>query len=164
MSTVEQFIWVNLYSLDHSWHSFVIINRLSKVWKVRGICHKGAKLLNKLKPSMFLRMPQLFPEDQRPTQTHWDNQKLWLLWICKTSREIQKGHVLFSQPCALKSVNLQYKGWRDEFDGRLNIIIGIVQKVYEWPSCLFTKLIPLWLHNYGKRTAWSLIYFLNYAY
>ena len=56
------------------------------------------------------------------------------------------------------------KGWCDEFDSRLNIIIGIVQKVYEWPSCHFTKLIPLWVHHFGKRTAWSLIYFLNYAY
>ena len=57
-----------------------------------------------------------------------------------------------------------YKGWCDEFDSRLNIIIGIVQKVYEWPSSPFTKLIPLWVHHFGKRIAQSLIYFLNYTY
>ena len=49
----------------------------------------------------------------------------------------------------LKS-NTIYKGWCDEFDIRLNIIIGIVQKRYKWPSCPFTKLIPLWVHHFGK--------------
>ena len=44
----------------------------------------------------------------------------------------------------------------------LNIKIGIVQRVYEWPNCPFAKMIP-WLKNhYGKIPAWSLIYFLNY--
>ena len=60
--------------------------------------------------------------------------------------------------------HLHFKGWCDEFDSRLNIIIGIFQKVYEWPSCPFTKLIPPWVHHFGKRTVLSLIYFLKYAY
>ena len=46
----------------------------------------------------------------------------------------------------------------------LNIKIGIVQKVYKWWSCSFAKMIP-WVDNrFGKRTASSLIYFLNYVY
>ena len=56
------------------------------------------------------------------------------------------------------------KGWCDEFDSRLNIIIDIVQKVYEWSRCPLAEMIP-WLENhFGKITAWSLIYSLNYAY
>ena len=46
----------------------------------------------------------------------------------------------------------------------LNIKINIVQKVYEWSSCRFAKMM-LWLEDhFGKKPAWSLIYFLNYAY
>ena len=53
------------------------------------------------------------------------------------------------------------KGWCDEFGSRLNIIIGMVQKFYEWSSCPFAKMM-YWLGDqFGKRTAWSLIYFLN---
>jgi hypothetical protein len=39
-----------------------------------------------------------------------------------------------------------------------------IQKVLKWPSCHFAKIIPSWDNHFGKRTAWSLIYFLNYAY
>ena len=39
-------------------------------------------------------------------------------------------------------------------------MIDIDQKVYEWPFCPFTKVIPPWVNNFGKRTEWSLIYFL----
>ena len=46
----------------------------------------------------------------------------------------------------------------------LNIKIGIVQKVYEWPSWYFAKMILHSGDHFGKRTAWSLIYFLNYVY
>ena len=43
----------------------------------------------------------------------------------------------------------------------LNIKISKVQKVYEWWSCSFAKMIP-WLNNhFVKISAWSLIYFLN---
>ena len=43
------------------------------------------------------------------------------------------------------------------------VYLAIVQKVYEWSSCPFAKMIlPLGDH-FGKRTAWSLIYFLNYG-
>ena len=45
-----------------------------------------------------------------------------------------------------------------------NIKIGIVQKVYEWWSCSFAKMIVQSGDHFGKRTAPSLIYFLNYAY
>ena len=40
----------------------------------------------------------------------------------------------------------------------------IVQKVYEWPDCYFAKIIFQSGDYFGKRTSWSLIYFLNYAY
>ena len=46
----------------------------------------------------------------------------------------------------------------------LNIKIGIIQKVYEWSSCPFAKMIPRLENHFGKIPAWSLIYFLNYAY
>ena len=42
--------------------------------------------------------------------------------------------------------------------------LGIVQKVYERPSCPFAKVIPTWLNHFGKRTDWTLINFLIYAY
>ena len=47
---------------------------------------------------------------------------------------------------------------------RLNIKIGKVQKVYEWRSWYFAKMIVPSGNHFGKRTASSLIYFLNYAY
>ena len=34
----------------------------------------------------------------------------------------------------------------------------------EWPVCSFAKMIHSWGNHFGKGTAWSLIYFLNYAY
>ena len=40
----------------------------------------------------------------------------------------------------------------------------MVQKVYEWSSCPFAKMIPQCDNQFSKRTARSLIYFLNYAY
>ena len=46
----------------------------------------------------------------------------------------------------------------------LNIIIGIIKKVYEWPGWNFAKMIHPQGNHFGKRTAWSLIYFFNYAY
>ena len=57
-----------------------------------------------------------------------------------------------------------HRGCFPKFVNGLNIKIGIFQKVYEWPSCPFVKMIPWWENHFGKRTAWSLIYFLNYAY
>ena len=42
----------------------------------------------------------------------------------------------------------------DLFDSsRLNIIIGIVQKVYEGPTCYFVKMIFRLGDHFGKRTA-----------
>ena len=32
---------------------------------------------------------------------------------------------------------------------------------FDWPNC---SPIPLWVHHFGKRTVWSLLYFLNYAF
>ena len=33
------------------------------------------------------------------------------------------------------------RGWSPKYATRLNIIIGIVQKVKEWPSCSFAKMM-----------------------
>ena len=46
----------------------------------------------------------------------------------------------------------------------LNIKIGIVQKVYEWQSWYFAKMIVESGDYFGKRTASSLKHFLNYVY
>ena len=46
----------------------------------------------------------------------------------------------------------------------MNIKIGIVQKVYEGPGWYFAIMILQSGDHFGKRTAWSLIYYLNYAY
>ena len=46
----------------------------------------------------------------------------------------------------------------------LNIKIDIVQKVYDWSNCPFAKMIPPLENHFDKRTAWSLIFFLNYDY
>ena len=56
------------------------------------------------------------------------------------------------------------RDWFLKFANELNIKIDLVHKVYEWPSCLFVKMIPSWENHFGKRTAWSLIYFWNYDY
>ena len=58
---------------------------------------------------------------------------------------------------------LQCRGWVPKFATGLNIIIGIVQKVYEWSNCPFAKMIPKWENHFGKTTAWSLIYFFIYS-
>ena len=60
--------------------------------------------------------------------------------------------------------NKTNKEWYDEVETGLNIIIAIVQKVYEWPSCPLAKMISQGVHQFGKRTVWSLLYFLNHGY
>ena len=57
-----------------------------------------------------------------------------------------------------------FRGWTKKMYTGPNFKIGIVQKVYEWSSCPFAKMIILWENHFGKTTAWSLIHFLNYAY
>ena len=56
------------------------------------------------------------------------------------------------------------RDWSPKFETGLNIIIGIVQKVKEWPSCPFAKMMYSWGNHLCKRKAWSLVYFLNCAY
>ena len=56
------------------------------------------------------------------------------------------------------------RDWFPKFANERNIKIDVVHKVYEWPSCLFVKIFPSWENHFGKRTAWSLIYFMNYDY
>ena len=46
----------------------------------------------------------------------------------------------------------------------LIIKIGIVQKYMSDKAILFAKMIPRLDNHFGKILAWSLKYFLNYAY
>ena len=46
----------------------------------------------------------------------------------------------------------------------LNIKICIVKKLCEWSNCPFAEMILQLENHFGKKPAWSLIYFLNYAY
>ena len=56
------------------------------------------------------------------------------------------------------------RGWCIKFATGLNIEISIIQKVYEWLSCHFPKMITLSGDHFGKISGWSQIYFLIYAF
>ena len=56
------------------------------------------------------------------------------------------------------------RGWSPKFATGLNVMIGIDQKLSERPDCSFAKMMYYQGDHFGKRTAWSLLYFLNYAY
>ena len=64
-----------------------------------------------------------------------------------------------------QSSNCQrHRGWCIKFATGLNTKIDIVQKVYKWSNCPFVKMILLRGDHFGKKTDWSLLYFLNYVY
>ena len=79
-----------------------------------------------------------------------------LLWV---NREL-----LYVTWQASKNIFHFIRDWLPKFANGLNIIIDIVQNVYEWSSCPFAKMIPQWENHFGKITTWSLKCFLNYAY
>ena len=54
--------------------------------------------------------------------------------------------------------NWRYRGWVPKFATGLIYQIGHTSK-----SSPSAKMIPPWVNHFGKITAWSLIYFLNYA-
>ena len=58
---------------------------------------------------------------------------------------------------------LDTRGWSPKFATVLKIIIDIVQKIKQWTSCPFARMIPLGVNYFGKRTAWSPSYFLSYT-
>ena len=87
------------------------------------------------------------------TVLHYDNHE---------KRGVLKNCVDFALLWFPKYVWIVTRGWCIKFATGLNIIIGIAQKVYEWSSCPFAKIIPPWKNHFGKITAWSHIYFLNY--
>ena len=70
--------------------------------------------------------------------------------------------------CSKHTANIYSKNvhreWSPKFETGPNIIIGIVQKVLGGPSCSFVKMMYSYRNHFGTRTAWSLSYFLNYAY
>ena len=77
----------------------------------------------------------------------------------------QANFVLSFIPGLIQSLEIIiHRGCFPKFANGLNNKIGIFQKVYVWPSCSFVKMISWWENHFGKRTAESLIYFLNYAY
>ena len=57
-----------------------------------------------------------------------------------------------------------FRGWGSKFATRLNIKIDIVQKVYEWLSCPFAKMIPPWGNQFDKISDWSQIKLLKYGF
>ena len=62
---------------------------------------------------------------------------------------------------------LRSRGWCIKFATGLNIIISLVQKVYEWPGWFLPKWFSnalQWGDHFDKRTAWFFICFLNYVY
>ena len=88
-------------------------------------------------------------------------------WVCFPCRQDNKSdmqhsflhNVDMSSPMELKmkwiAINTNScvtRGWCAKFATGLYIKIAIVQKVYELQSCPFTKLTPLWVHQFGKRT------------
>ena len=56
------------------------------------------------------------------------------------------------------------RDWCIKFATGMNLIIGIVQKLFEWSSCSFAKMVVSWGDQFGKIRAWSLLEFLSYAY
>ena len=62
------------------------------------------------------------------------------------------------------TVEARVRGCFPKFANGLNIKIGIVQKVYEWQSCSFAKMIFSIGDHFDKKTAWSHVYFMNYVY
>ena len=80
--------------------------------------------------------------------------------ITRSAQTVENSHSFF---------NVSYTWCLHIFDfglrlNGLNIKICLVQKVYEWSNCSFAKMIFQWGDLFGKRTAWSLIHFLNYVY
>ena len=57
-------------------------------------------------------------------------------------------------------LTLQCRDWFPKFANGLNVIIDIVQKVYEWSSCPFAKMILQLGGHFDRKTPWSLIYVL----
>ena len=68
----------------------------------------------------------------------------WSNWISQQSKNVTRGRC-------------------PKFATRLDIKIGIAQKVYELWNCSFAKILPWWDNHFGKRTVSKLIYFLSYA-
>jgi hypothetical protein len=64
----------------------------------------------------------------------------------------------------LNIVSFWRRDWSPKFATGLNIIIGIDQKIYLWQGCSLAKMMYSKGNHFGKRRAWSLLYFLNYAY
>ena len=87
----------------------------------------------------------------------------WLLYgiLCKLSNLFKN---IFLHSLTVNFLSNSTRGCPMIIWTGLNIKIGIVQKVYEWSSCPFAKMISRLENHYGKIPAWSLIYFLNYAY
>ena len=113
-----------------------------------------------IKKLVSRRIVQRIPKSNiLPQPTNDQEQSFEMTTLHSTPRTIQVGHInrdntgdlLLLLWFSLELVSLDTRGWCAKFATRLNIKISIVQKVYEWSSCPFAKIIPPWVHHFGKR-------------
>ena len=150
---VLMFLWTNLFSFCRQWMWSYALFIWTAVWKM-------------IFPLMISRK-----KAAHPTFTFCIALVTMTFFIPNKSHQLLKSRAVDSCGCVLgvsehpRNLGVQKaRGWCPKFAPGLNIKIGIVQKVYEWSNCPFAKTIIWWGNPFGKRTAWSLTYFLNYAY
>ena len=85
--------------------------------------------------------------------TNWlctGKRKQWNFLLLKTMRlnHFRKSIFMLKPHFYINSYS---RGWCPKFAPGLNIIIDIVQKVFEWSSCPFAKKIPHWRIILAKR-------------
>ena len=85
------------------------------------------------------------------------------LSLKKGNRYIKSVSCLTSQHISGLEAIISSRGWSPKFANGLNMIIGCSSKIIWVIRLLFAKMILLWGDHFGKRTVWSLIYFLNYS-
>ena len=124
---------------------------------------------NNLELSIYLFFPFQLNTKRSKMRTEWKLKRK----MTNSNYQEKKELTLVNNASKLSQGNYQKKmfvieeiprGWCPKFAPGLNIKIGIVQKVYVWSSCPSAKKIPPLENRFGKRTVWSLIYFLNYVY
>ena len=113
------------------------------------------------RPCMIYYMPNVHitkQEKGHPAAYICCLQKLLIfkfaLHICKCNSNLLLSRSRCGWLSPNTTSNLVYRGWFRKFATGLNVIIGIVQKVYEGPGCCFAKMILPWGDRFGQRTAW----------
>ena len=93
----------------------------------------------------------------------WDKSRVTRVTRDNSWNSTQKMKAYISRVQCITQSDCFARGCLINFWTRLNIKIGLVQKVYEWPGWYFAKMILQSGDHFGQGTAWSLIHFLNYA-